>query len=94
MNQMNLLYKKSDPETSKLAANGARSLIKHHEKLIIDCLETYRTGSAEQIADRINLDSIKVARRMANLVRSGLVMDSGRRAMTRSNRQCIIWEIL
>ena len=90
------LARSTDPDTSKVAAKKAGDLASRHESLILDCLNTHRRCTAEQIAKYINLsgypmDNVKVSRRMAKLVLRGLVEDSGERRPTESNRPATVW---
>jgi hypothetical protein len=64
-----------DPSTSKLAAleNLPRRQNQHRHIITLLCNQSGRAGSAEQIADALNMRLNSVSTRMIELVRSGWV---------------------
>ena len=86
--------RRTDPDTSEQAARKAKVLCNRHCQVILDLLRQVRTPmGAQEIADVTRLDDIQVARRWADLVRVGLVKDSGQRHRKRTGRMEIRYEL-
>jgi CRP-like cAMP-binding protein len=82
----------TDPVTSHAAAAQAESLSSKHCKTILGVL-TQRGMTTEQISNYCDLDYIQVARRMTDLKRKGLVVDSGLVIENARGRNAIVWEM-
>lgn len=55
-------------------------------KRILDALKVLGRGSAEQIGMQLTIDSIKVTRRISEMVKLGLIYNTGIKTPTRSGR--------
>lgn len=86
------LWRKADPETSKLAGQAAREsgLVGRHEQLILDALAA-GPGTKDEISDRCGLTEQQVARRMHSLHRVRLVELTGKTRPSRSGRPERVW---
>lgn len=84
--------RRSDPRTSWDAADSVKN-IRESQAFILDLLSTYGPMTDEEIYKLLGEGySPSGARSRRNeLVEKGLVQDSGRRALTKSNRRTIIW---
>ena len=80
--------RRSDPATSKAAAEAARAFAGGHCRLILDALADGR-GTKDEIAARCGLTEQQVARRMHQLVRSGLVLEVGEAVSPSGNRETV-----
>lgn len=89
------LARNNDPETSKLAADGARATASNHERLILACLSEFGAGTADELAERIGgtLTGVDVARRMGRLASVALVEDSGLHGLSAKGRKATVWEL-
>ena len=83
------LSRTTDPDTSHAAALTVQELREHHMTKIVNAL-TYPM-TAEQIADCIDLDYVAVNRRMREIEKSGLVVETTDRRKNRSGRYAIVW---
>lgn len=93
------LARRTDPDTSRFAARSAGVLARRHEALILDCLNTHRRGTSEQIAKYISLsgysiDGVKVSRRMKKLVLAGKIVNTGKTRLTVNNRPATVWMLV
>jgi len=84
----------SDPATSHHAAASVRGL-RETQRMILSVLAT-GPATDEEIAERLALAGVHVSpsgarTRRSELVRRGLVVDTGERLLTRSRRQTIVW---
>lgn len=86
----------SDPSTSHDAAASVRNITKG-QQWVLDTLLTLGPMHDEQLVHymrdvheyRISVSGVRTRR--AELVAAGFVVDSGRRAVTESGRQSIVW---
>lgn len=87
--------RRSDPETSKESAARAESLAGEHCRMIAQALsEMPHGGTCDEVADVIRvLNRHQVGRRMSDLVKDRIVVDSGNRRPTPSGRKAIVWLI-
>lgn len=81
-----------DPGTSLAAAHRARGFATTHCGIIYRLLRSNRPGlTSRQIAGALTLSYHEVARRMSDLKRAGLVVDSGERRRNPSGLQAAVW---
>lgn len=73
------LVRRTDPETSKRAARQA--------------LAEHGPQTKDELAGHTGLDSVAVARRMAQLRDDLLVRDSGKTRPTATGRAATVWEL-
>ena len=92
-------WQRSDPETSRLAAQSITpAKLSEVQGLVLDALEK-GPATDEQILERVRRTSARRASpqslrsRRCELVRHGLVVDSGRRGRTEYGSSAIVWEI-
>lgn len=69
-------YRKTDPYTSKQAANKAASIAPSQRNIIAAALST--PGTVKQISDRCGLSQYAVSKRLPELQRMGLIELTGR----------------
>ena len=85
----------SDPDTSDMAARSAKGLAGKHCLLIKNLLVSVSPMSLnyEEISGRLGFDNQnKVARRMVDLERQGLVERTNETRATKSGRQAQLWK--
>ena len=92
------LARKGDPETSFEAASSLKAVrITKTRQAILDLLQEHPAGlSDEQIARAYQGPEASpsgLRTRRAELADAGLVVDTGRRARTRSGRRTILWAL-
>jgi len=103
------LARKTDPETSKLAAKAAGSLVINHQRLIIDALseESARDNkglTSDEIAIATGLTLVQVARRTSDLESksiwtdlswfpTGIIYKTGVTRKTRTGRIATVWRL-
>jgi predicted ArsR family transcriptional regulator len=81
-----------DAHTSHAAAASMVGAAGEHRRLILDALRAAPTPlSAEEIAGRVGLTGVQVARRLAELRRAGAIAAGERVAVTRSGRAARTW---
>jgi hypothetical protein len=79
-------------------SRAAAAQIKHrvgplHQKLLNYLREHPRGASDEQLMDALNLGGNTERPRRRELQLMGYICDSGRRTITRSNRQAVMWVV-
>lgn len=85
------LARHTDPATSHAAAASAEGLVADHQHRILWCLASARSPlTSEEIAARIGLSMVQVARRMAQLRDAGEVVAVGV-GTTASGRAATTW---
>lgn len=92
--QLDLLpgVRRSDPETSLVAANSMVEGAADHRAKILAVLADGCPRTYVEIAEDCGLDPIAVARRMAELLRLGQVRRLSRTRLTPSGRPARVWE--
>ncbi len=80
--------RRSDPETSKAAAQAAERFAGGHCRLILDALAA-EPGTKDEIAARCGLTEQQVARRMAKLKAVGAVLEVGEAVSPSGNRETV-----
>jgi len=93
------LARKTDPETSKLAAKAAGSLVINHQRLIINALseESAKENmglTADEIAIVTGLTLVQTARRTSDLESSGIIYKTGLTRKTRTGRIATVWRLI
>jgi len=84
--------RRTDRETSKVAAEAARSFTGEHERLILHALED-GPGTKDEIAARCGLTEQQVARRMHGLERTGRVQATGDTRPSAAGRPATVWRV-
>lgn len=87
------LARRTDPETSKRAARQAQAFAGGHCLQILQALAEHGPQTKDELAAHTGLDSVAVARRMAQLRDDLLVRDSGSTRATATGRQATVWEL-
>ena len=85
------MARRTDPRTSKQAASQARDLQSKHHSQIIGALAMGLPLAAEQIAAYIQVNSVAVNRRLAELERAGLIERTDLRHKNASGRWAMKW---
>lgn len=93
------LARKTDPETSKLAAQAAGSLVINHQRLIIDALSEESAkenmgSTSDEIAIVTGLTLVQIARRTSDLESSGIIYKTGLTRKTRTGRIATVWRLI
>lgn len=85
----------TDPVTSHMAAASVKDSAQVHHQQIIDCLKRYGPLGKDQIAVRANIngcaDGVAVSRRLPELEKMGLIMQTGKLVPSRSGRKEREW---
>lgn len=92
------LFRKTDPETSRLAAEAAGSMVINHQRLIIEAVseESVKDNmgmTPEEIGDTTGLTSVQVTRRVKDLGDAKVIYDSGLTRKHRSGRSATVWRL-
>jgi len=93
------LARKTDPETSKLAAKAAGSLVINHQRLIIDAVskESAKENmglTSDEIAIETGLTLVQIARRTSDMGSSGIIYKTGLTRKTRTGRIATVWRLV
>lgn len=79
--------------TSVAAAESVRPKLSRLRQIVLDYIRSCPDGCTdEQIIDAVNLGPNTPRPRRIELVRMGLVYDSGLTARTRSGREAVLWQ--
>lgn len=84
----------SDPATSYAAARAARAFAGTQCDLIEACLRAHGPASKDQLASRLRLDGVAIARRLADLQRAGRAEPTGSTRQSTAGRQERVWRAL
>ena len=85
---------RGDPGTSFAAASAAGSLAAGHCAQIHSALSQHALGlTFHEIADLTGLDYHAVGRRVCDLRKAGLAVDSGARRVNPSGRRAAVWRM-
>jgi len=87
------LARKTDPKTSKKAAEKVDFSIGHHDQILAVLILSGPQGK-DGIADRCKLDPNQVARRLHEMVKLGLIRATGKKVKSKSNREEREWELV
>jgi predicted ArsR family transcriptional regulator len=86
------LFRRTDPATSRLAASDAKRFRGEHHRQILEAL-TAAPGGASAIAARCGLLPHQVNKRLHELAKAGLIVETGRMAVSASGRQEREWRV-
>ncbi len=81
-----------DSDTSRMAAESVVSLVRGHEKTVLELLRRCQMTD-DALEEATGLPHQTVSARRNGLVAKGLVEDSGQTAPTRSGRQAVVWRV-
>lgn len=84
--------RRSDPETSHAAARAAVGLAADHHAKILGSLITQGAGTIYELAERICLDHVAVARRLPELEARQVARPTQVTRQGPTGRQCRVWE--
>lgn len=93
--------RRSDPETSKAAASSVRR-IRESQADVLTVIRNYGPLSDEELIQKyrgaLALGAVRqsdsgIRTRRSELVALGVVVDSGLRGKTASNRQTVLWKV-
>lgn len=87
-------YRKSNPDTSKSAADKARDLALAHKALVVSVLKHGRPYTSEEIAAMLRLDPLQVMKRISDLRNDGSIEDTGARRENASGRKAAVWKLV
>jgi predicted HTH transcriptional regulator len=88
------LARTTDPDTSHDAAIRATRFSKSHKGKIFKSLLWKGDMTAHEMEKYTGLNYVQIDRRMHELVKSKLVIDSGIRRPTPTGGRAIVWQIL
>lgn len=78
--------------TSRAAAEGIKPAAGTLRAKVLDCIQNSASGlSDENVQDLLQMPASTQRPRRIELVRAGLVIDSGRTRLTRSGRSAVVW---
>lgn len=79
-------------ETSRAAAEGIKPAAGTLRAKVLDCIKNSASGlSDENVQDLLQMPASTQRPRRIELVRAGLVVDSGKTRLTRSGRSAVVW---
>ena len=87
------LFRRTDPVTSRLAAADAKQFRGEHHRQILDALAA-APGGASAIAARCGLVPHQVGKRLHELAKAGLIVETGRLAESASGRREREWRVI
>lgn len=87
-----LLARRTDPHTSHVAALLAAPVVKHHQAAIVAALKQGPAGASE-IAYRANIAPHQVGKRLSELQRAGLIVETGEVVRSHSGRPEREWKL-
>lgn len=88
------MARRSDPMTSKKAAEQAKDLMARHHMMIVKALTDFGPMGKDGIASKLRgLDGVAVCRRLTELHRAGCIRETGRTVKSASGRQEREWKI-
>lgn len=82
-----------DRKTSTEAAHHARRTVSKRRAAVFEALER-GPKTDEQICKATGLDGNTVRPRRQELLKAGQIEDSGRKALTQSGREAIVWRVV
>lgn len=87
------LARRTDPATSRAAAEKAKEFANAHHGLILECLRKYGPLSKTGIAAHVRgLDHVAVCRRLSELERAKLAQPTGKTAKSAAGRSEREWK--
>lgn len=94
MYQATKAARKTDPRTSKKAAQAARTFVGTQHAAIMRVLRRVKKASAEKIGAKLGLDAYQVRKRLPELERAGLICVTGETVPTISGRTQRVWRVV
>ena len=83
--------RRSDPETSRIAAERANEFAAAHYQKILTALSEIGKGSIYDVADRAGMSHVQVARRTAEMDGKRIRTIPGEKRRSPSGRPCRVW---
>lgn len=83
--------RRSDPETSKVAARAASDLAGVHMHKILGSLISQGDGTIYELAGRTGIDHVAIARRMSELEERQVAEPTGQTRLGPKGRPCRVW---
>ncbi len=83
--------RRTDPETSHVAAASMAGGATRHRERILAHLRTVEDATKDEIGAAVGLTDVQAARRLSELKAAGEIEDSGARRPTASGRPAIAW---
>jgi predicted transcriptional regulator len=81
----------NDPITSFEASDSIKEVAKHHSTVILDCLKDHGPLGKDGISQHTKLDKNQVSRRLNELEKLGLIIQTGRIVKSSANRNEREW---
>ena len=89
------LYRRTDPDTSRQAAQLALLTARTLRERCYEALVTHPAGLTDfELADLVGRQQTSAGKRRGELVTVGLVEDSGERRRTPSGASAIVWRLV
>jgi len=85
------LFRRTDPVTSELSAADAKKFRGEHHRQILEALAA-APGGASAIASRCGLVPHQVGKRLHELAKAGLIVETGRLSVSASGRPEREWK--
>lgn len=85
--------RRTDPQTSQLAAAQARELAAQHHRIILSCLEAHGPLGKDGVAARTQLTGHAIGKRLPELQRMGRIMLTGRTVASTAGRAEREWRL-
>lgn len=90
--------RKTDPETSHAAARSIEGIAGTQRRMVLDALREMGEATDDEINAACNRGGMRVSlagsgTRRNELVKDGIVVDSGKRKRTSRGRMAIVWKI-
>lgn len=85
--------RKDDLDTSKISARLAEPHASAQKKQILKALERYGPMTSEEITRKTSLNLWQCGRRVPDLRKAGLVIDTGERRKNESGRPACVWAV-
>lgn len=92
LSRLRALCRKTDPVTSKLAAQDAQDILSLHARMIVAALRMGPAGK-DGIAYRAGLSGVAVCRRLKDMERAGLIEQTGKHVMSKAKRPEREWRL-
>lgn len=87
------LHRRTDPATSRKAAEAAVEFAGNHEDIIRECLRRCGPLTADEIALKTPLDPVQVNRRLSGMKSKGLAHPTGEVRKSLSGRPERVWAV-
>jgi len=80
-------------ETAQAAAESIRPKAKRLQALCLDALRTHGPLTADECAERLQIDKLSIRPRFSELAAMWKVTDSGQRRENSSGKRAIVWSL-